>query len=90
MCNHSHRTKKIRPQKLGGKKGENFLQAKISSNTVLSLSLFIVATYSTNSSYMYIYTCFGLGWFVVSPCPSLPWSPWPHVYSSPLVVMAAL
>ena len=35
-------------------------------------------------------THLGLSCVTLSPCPSLPYSPHPHVYSSPLEVMAAL
>jgi hypothetical protein len=35
-------------------------------------------------------TCLGFSCVVLSPCPSLPYSPNPHVYRSPLDVMAAL
>ena len=35
-------------------------------------------------------TCFGRNCVVLSPCPSRPYSPKPHVYKSPLDAMAAL
>lgn len=35
-------------------------------------------------------TCLGLSWVVLSPWPSRPYSPSPHVYTSPLEMMAAL
>lgn len=36
------------------------------------------------------FTILGFSCVVLSPCPSLPYSPRPHVYSSPLEVIAAL
>ena len=36
------------------------------------------------------HTCFGRNCVVLSPCPSRPYSPKPHVYRSPLEAMAAL
>ena len=35
-------------------------------------------------------TSLGLSWVVLSPWPSLPYSPRPQLYSSPLEVMAEL
>lgn len=37
-----------------------------------------------------VLTSFGFSCVTLSPCPSLPYSPSPQVYSSPLDVMAAL
>ena len=38
----------------------------------------------------WILTILGLGWSSLSPCPSLPYLPFPQVYSSPVEVMQAL
>mgnify|MGYP000659280305 CR=1 FL=1 len=39
---------------------------------------------------LYSLTILGLDWSSLSPCPSLPYRPFPHVYNSPADVIQAL